>query len=57
MTNNQGELDAEKILAEASNLVASQCICGHARQAHYPKTEGRTLCKDEDCDCLEFEGV
>jgi hypothetical protein len=51
------ESDPKKIMADLSALVSNRCVCGHARQEHHPIHNGTTGCMNEECDCLEFEGV
>lgn len=49
--------DAKKILNEIANMTSNSCVCGHALQEHYPLNNWMTGCKNEECDCLEFEGA
>lgn len=50
-------LDPKKILTDLANLTSSHCVCGHPVQEHYPLFNWMTGCKNEKCDCLEFEGA
>ena len=57
MTDKTKTENPKKILADVASMISNHCVCGHATQEHYPLTNWLTGCKNDKCDCLEFEGV
>ena len=50
--------DPHETIEKFGSLIASHCVCGHSRQGHYSIGEWyMTACKEDGCDCLEFEGI